>query len=177
MNYKKKISFSGFLGRLSEVFAINSTAAILLMMVISLIGFHFRILRFSLTGVTEGIEFFVLIGIFLGFPLVEHRKKHIKMELLTPIFPFWLKIAVSAFSNFLAFVFFTAIFYGGLLSTIEAYIMGEYEVGLEIVPLWVVRAFIPLGSLLVILVSVANLVQDIAIMIKKEGVDHSKVKD
>jgi TRAP-type C4-dicarboxylate transport system permease small subunit len=175
MEHNKKISFDGFLGRLSEALGLTSTATILFMMIISSTGFYFRTLRLSLSGVTEGIEFILLIGIFLGFPLVEHRRKHIKMELLTPIFPVWLKNATSLLNNFLALVFFSALMYGGTLSTITAYTTGEYEVGLQSVPLWVVRAFIPIGSFAVILASIANFVQDIRSIKKKDGERLSKI--
>ena len=168
MNNNKGTSSNGVLGGLSKGLALASTATILLMMVIIAVGFTFRALRLSFSGVNEGTEFLVLIGIFLGFAFVQHKKTHIKMDLLTSFFPVWLKVFVSLLGNLMALIFFSAILYGGLISVFESYQIGEYEVGLRSVPVWLVRTFIPIGSLAVILVSLGDLFQIVTDIIQKD---------
>ncbi len=133
-----------------------------------LVGFFFRAWRLSLSGVTEATEFLVLIGVFLGFSYVQHRDTHIKAELFTPIFPHWLRQVVGILSTLLALFFFAAILHGGIISFAESYAVGEYEVGLRSVPVWIVRAFVPIGSLAVVLVCVGDLINKITTLIKKE---------
>jgi TRAP-type C4-dicarboxylate transport system permease small subunit len=164
----KKTSRDGVLGSLSRVFALASTGTILLMMLTILVGFFFRALRWSLSGVTEATEFLVLIGVFLGFAYVQHKDTHIKAELFTPIFPRWLRQVVGILSTLLALLFFAAILHGGIISLAESYAVGEYEVGLRSVPVWIVRAFIPIGSIAVVLVCIGDLINRITILIKKK---------
>lgn len=132
------------------------------MLLVILIGYFCRALRISLSGVNEATEFLVLIGIFLGFAYVQYGKTHIKMELFTPFYPLWLKTAVGKLSSFMALLFFSAIMYGGIIMVCESYATGEYEVGLRGVPMWIVRAFIPIGSFAVVLVSIGELFPGIA---------------
>ena len=172
-NYKKT-SRDGVLGSLPRVFALASTGTILLMMLTILVGFFFRAWRLSLSGVTEATEFLVLIGVFLGFSYVQHRDTHIKAELFTPIFPFWLRHAVGILSTLLALLFFAAVLYGGIISFAESYAVGEYEVGLRSVPVWLVRAFIPIGSIAVVLVCIGDLIKRITTLIKKEKADRDQ---
>lgn len=162
MKGTKGKSVDGLLGSLSRAFALASTATILLMAIIVLIGFSFRALRLSLSGVNEATEFLVLIGIFLGFAYVQHRDTHIKAEIFTPMFPLWLRRTVGILSTFSALLFFAAMLYGGIISTLESYSVGEYEVGLRSVPVWAVRAFIPIGSIAVVLVSIGELMKGTA---------------
>lgn len=162
MKYNKGRSLDGWLGGLSRAFALASTATILLMAIIILIGFSFRALRLSLSGVNEATEFLVLIGVFLGFAYVQYADTHIKAEIFTPLFPLWLRQAVGILNPFLALLIFSAMLYGGTISVLESYSVGEYEVGLRSVPVWAVRAFIPIGSLAVILISIGELLKRIA---------------
>jgi TRAP-type C4-dicarboxylate transport system permease small subunit len=157
------------LGRLSEVFAVASTGTILLMLLVILVGFFFRAWRLSLSGVTEATEFLVLIGVFLGFAYVQHRDTHIKAELFTPVFPPWLRQAVDILGNLLALLFFAAMLHGGIISVLESYSVGEYEIGLRSVPVWMVRAFIPIGSLAVILVCMAKIIKLSIFFIKRDA--------
>jgi TRAP-type C4-dicarboxylate transport system permease small subunit len=168
MKNTKKTPADGVLGSLSRAFALASTGTILLMLLTILAGFFFRAWRLSLSGVTEATEFLVLIGVFLGFAYVQHRDTHIKAELFTPIFPLWLRRAVGILSTLLALLFFSAMLYGGIISFAESYTVGEYEVGLRSVPVWMVRAFIPIGSFAVVLVCIGQLINGITILIKKE---------
>jgi len=168
MKNTKGTSVDGLLGSLSRAFALASTATILLMSITILIGFSFRALRLSLSGVTEATEFLVLIGIFLGFAYVQHRDTHIKAELFTHMFPLWLRRAVGILSTFSALLFFSALLYGGTISALESYYVGEYEVGLRSVPVWAVRAFIPIGSIAVILVSIGELIKGMATLIHRD---------
>jgi TRAP-type C4-dicarboxylate transport system permease small subunit len=168
MKRNKGNSIDGLLGGLSRAFALASTATILLMSIIILIGFSFRALRLSLSGVNEATEFLVLIGIFLGFAYVQHRDTHIKAEIFTPMFPLWLRRAVGILSTLSALLFFSAMLYGGTISALESYYVGEYEVGLRSVPVWAVRAFIPIGSIAVILVSIGEMIKGMATPIHKD---------
>lgn len=158
---------SGFLGKMARTFALLSTSTILLMLLVILIGYFGRALRFSISGVTEATEFLVLIGVFLGFTYVQYRNTHIKMELLSPSFPPWLRAVVGKLSSLLALVFFSAIMYGGIIMVAESYTVGEYEVGLRSVPMWAVRIFVPIGSFGVILVAIADLFNGIGSPTKK----------
>ena len=168
MKNTNKTSVDGVLGSLSRALALASTGTILLMLITILVGFFFRAWRLSLSGVTEATEFLILIGVFLGFAYVQHRDTHIKAELFTPVFPLWLRRAVGILSAFLALLFFSAILYGGIISVAESYLVGEYEVGLRSVPVWVVRAFIPIGSFAVVLMCIGQLINGITILIKKD---------
>ena len=168
MKITKKTPSDGVLSSLSRAFALASTGTILLMLLTILVGFFFRAWRLSLSGVTEATEFLVLIGVFLGFAYVQHRDTHIKAELFTPIFPLWLRQAVGILSTLLALLFFAAMLHGGIISVAESYSVGEYEVGLRSVPVWVVRAFVPIGSFAVVLVCLGDLIKRITILIKKE---------
>jgi len=146
---------------MSRGLALASTSTILLMLIVILIGFCCRALRLSFSGVIEATEFLVLIGIFLGFSYVQYRNTHIRMELLTPIFTSWLRGAVNKLSSLMALLFFSAVMYCGVIMVLESYETGEYEIGLQSIPVWVVRAFIPLGSFAVILVSMGDLIKGI----------------
>jgi TRAP-type C4-dicarboxylate transport system permease small subunit len=168
MKNTKKTPADGVLGSLARAFALASTGTILLMLLTILVGFFFRAWRLSLSGVTEATEFLVLIGVFLGFAYVQHRDTHIKAELFTPIFPLWLRRAVGILSTLLALLFFAAVLYGGIISVAESYTVGEYEVGLRSVHVWIVRAFVPIGSIAVVLVCIGDLIKKITILIKKE---------
>jgi len=168
MKNTSRTSVDGVLGSLSRAFALASTGTILVMLITIVVGFFFRALRLSLSGVTEATEFLVLIGVFLGFVYVQHRDTHIKAELFTPIFPLWLRRAVGILSSLLALLFFSAMLYGGIISVAESYLVGEYEVGLRSVPVWMVRAFVPIGSFAVILVSIGELIKAIAPPINKD---------
>lgn len=168
MKMTKKTTPDGVLGSLSRAFALASTGTILLMLLTILVGFFFRAWRLSLSGVTEATEFLVLIGVFLGFAYVQHRDTHIKAELFTSLFPLWLSRAVGVLSTLLALIFFAAMLHGGIISVAESYAVGEYEVGLRSVPVWVVRAFIPIGSLAVVLVCIGDLLKGIADFIHKD---------
>ena len=168
MKNTKKTSGGGVLGSLSRAFALASTGTILLMMLTILVGFFFRAWRLSLSGVTEATEFLVLIGVFLGFAYVQHEDTHIKAELFTPIFPVWLKQVVGILGTLLALFFFAAMLHGGIISLAESYAVGEYEVGLRSVPVWIVRAFIPIGSIAVVLVCIGDLIKRITVLIKKD---------
>ena len=168
MKNTKKTPADGLLGSLSRAFALASTGTILLMLLTILVGFFFRAWRLSLSGVTEATEFLVLIGVFLGFAYVQHRDTHIKAELFTPIFPPWLSRAVGILSTLLALLFFAAMLHGGIISVAESYAVGEYEVGLRSVPVWAVRAFIPIGCFAVILVCIGDLLKRIADFIHKD---------
>lgn len=168
MKITQKTPPDGVLGSLSRAFALASTGTILLMLLTILVGFFFRAWRLSLSGVTEATEFLVLIGVFLGFAYVQHRDTHIKAELFTPIFPLWLSRAVGALSTVLALFFFAAMLYGGIISVAESYAVGEYEVGLRRVPVWAVRAFIPIGSFAVVLVCIGDLLRRIADFIHED---------
>jgi len=168
MKNTKRTSLDGLLGGLSRAFAIASTATILLMAVIILIGFSFRALRLSLSGVNEATEFLVLIGVFLGFAYVQYRDTHIKAEIFTPIFPLWLRRAVGILSTLSALLIFSAMLYGGTISALESYSVGEYEVGLRSVPVWAVRAFIPIGSIAVVLVTIGELIKGMTTPIQKD---------
>jgi TRAP-type C4-dicarboxylate transport system permease small subunit len=168
MKNAKKTTTDGVLGSLSRAFALASTGTILLMMLTILVGFFFRAWRLSLSGVTEATEFLVLIGVFLGFAYVQQKDTHIKAELFTPIFPLWLKQTVGILSTLLALLFFAAMLYGGIISVAESYAVGEYEVGLRSVPVWMVRAFIPIGSFAAVLVCIGDLLKRITILIKKK---------
>lgn len=161
-------SVGGWLGSLSRAFALASTGTILVMLITILVGFFFRVWRLSLSGVTEATEFLVLIGVFLGFAYVQHKDTHIKAELFTPIFPLWLRRTVGILSTLLALLFFLAMLHGGIISVAESYSVGEYEVGLRSVPVWAVRAFIPIGSIAVILVSIGELIKGMATPINKD---------
>ena len=90
------------------------------------------------------------------------------MELLTPIFPPWLRSTVHYLSSLMALFFFSAIMYGGVLMVLESYAVGEYEVGLRSIPMWTVRIFIPIGSFAVILVSLGDLIKGIANFVHKD---------
>lgn len=168
MKNTSRTSVDGVLGSLSRAFALASTGTILVMLITIVVGFFFRALRLSLSGVTEATEFLVLIGVFLGFAYVQHRDTHIKAELFTPIFPLWLRRAVGILSTLLALLFFSAMLYGGIISVAESYLVGEYEVGLRSVPVWMVRAFVPIGSFAVILVSIGELIKGMTTPINKD---------
>ena len=58
--------------------------------------------------------------------------------------------------------------YGGVISVAESYLVGEYEVGLRSVPVWIVRAFIPIGSFAVVLMCIGQLINKITTLIKKD---------
>jgi len=158
---------NGFLAKMARVFALLSTTTVLLMLLVILVGYFGRALRFSISGVTEATEFLVLIGIFLGFMYVQYRNTHIKMELFSPSFPPWLRAAVGKLSSLLALVFFSAIMYGGIIMVEESYAVGEYEVGLRSVPMWIVRLFIPIGSFGVILVAMGDLLTGIVNCVRR----------
>lgn len=168
MKGTKGTSVDHLLGSLSRAFALASTSTILLMAIIILVGFSFRALRLSLSGVNEATEFLVLIGVFLGFAYVQYRDTHIKAEIFTPIFPLWLRRTVGILSTFSALLIFSAMLYGGIISALESYSVGEYEVGLRSVPVWAVRAFIPIGSIAVILVSIGELIKGITTLFHKD---------
>lgn len=168
MKNTKETPGGGVLGSLSRAFALASTGTILLMLLTILVGFFFRAWRLSLSGVTEATEFLVLIGVFLGFAYVQHRDTHIKAELFTPIFPVCLRHVVGILSTILALLLFAAMLYGGIISVVESYSVGEYEVGLRSVPVWMVRAFVPIGSFAVVLVCIGDLIKRIVILIKRE---------
>jgi len=172
MKDKKRLSLNEFLGSMSRTLALASTSTILLMLVVILIGFCYRAFRVSFSGVIEATEFLVLIGIFLGFSYVQYRDTHIRMELLTPLFPPWLKGVVNKLSSLMALLFFSAIMYCGVLMVLESYKTGEYEIGLQSIPVWVVRAFIPIGSFAVILVSLGDLIEGIHTIIDNRS--HNK---
>lgn len=167
MKDSKRAEKNALLGKMARAFALLSTSTILLMLMVILVGYFGRALRFSISGVTEATEFLVLIGVFLGFTYVQYRNTHIKMELLSPSFPPWLRAAVGKLSSLLALVFFSAIMYGGIIMVGESFTVGEYEVGLRSVPMWVVRMFVPIGSFGVILVAIADLFSGIGSSSKK----------
>jgi TRAP-type C4-dicarboxylate transport system permease small subunit len=169
MENKREPESRSFVGSLARTLALLSTFTILVMLAVIVIGFFCRALRISLSGVNEATEFLVLIGIFLGFSYVQYRNTHIKMELLTPYFPMWLRSAVGTLSSLMAFGFFSVIMFGGIISGWESYSVGEYEVGLRSVPMWIVRSFIPIGSFAVILVSLADLLARITNLLRKAG--------
>jgi TRAP-type C4-dicarboxylate transport system permease small subunit len=164
MKGTKGNSIDDLLGSLSRAFALASTATILLMAIIILVGFSFRALRLSLSGVNEATEFLVLIG----FAYVQYADTHIKAEIFTPMFPLWLRRAVGILSTLSALLIFSAMLYGGIISVLESYSVGEYEVGLRSVPVWAVRAFIPIGSIAVILVSIGELIKGMTAPIQKD---------
>ena len=175
MKNTKKTPKGGVLGSLSRVFALASTGTILFMLLTILVGFFFRAWRWSLSGVTEATEFLVLMGVFLGFSYVQLKDTHIKAELLTPLFPPWLRQTVGILSTLLALLFFASMLYGGMISVVESYAVGEYEVGLRSVPVWMVRAFVPIGSLAVVMVCIGDLIKKITILVKKGTGDSSRM--
>ncbi len=141
--------------------AVFSTAALLIILAVILIGVFFRVMRLPIGGVIETSEFLIVISIFLGFAYVQHQRSHIKVEVLMSKYPPLLQGLLPILTNVMTLLFFSAIMYGGIKMTLKSYAVGEYEVGMRAIPVWIVRAFVPLGSLAVILVSAVDLVRDV----------------
>ena len=142
--------------------ALISTAALLVILVVILIGVFFRAMRLPIGGIIEINQFLIVISIFLGFAYLQYQNSHIKVEVLMPWYPPFLKGILPILTNVLAFLFFSAIMYGGIRMGIKSYLVGEYEFGIRAIPVWIIRAFVPLGSLAVLIVVVADLTRDIA---------------
>ena len=147
--------------------ALASTAAILLILVAIAVGALYRALHLSISGITEITEFLILIAMFLGFAYVGHTKSHIKVELIVHRFPPRLQNLAAILSSVMILFFFLAIMYGGIKMDIHSYLVGEYKVAIPGIPVWIIRAFIPIGSLAAILVAAVDLVKEIADFIYK----------
>jgi TRAP-type C4-dicarboxylate transport system permease small subunit len=141
--------------------ALFSTAALLIILVAILIGVFFRVMRLPIGGVIETSQFLIVISIFLGLAYVQHKKSHIKVEVFMSRYPPLLQGLLPILTNVLTLLFFLAIMYGGIKMSLQSYLVGEYEVGMREIPVWIVRAFIPIGSLAVIVVSTVDLIRDI----------------
>ena len=146
--------------------ALLSTAALLVILVVILIGVFFRVMRLPIGGIIEINQFLIVISIFLGFAYLQHQNSHIKVEVLMSWYPPFMQRILPILTNVLAFLFFSAIMYGGIIMGIKSYLVGEYEFGLRAVPVWIIRAFVPLGSLAALIVVVVDLIRDIAHLIK-----------
>lgn len=127
---------------------------LLMMLVITADVIARRIFGQSLSwvyGLTE--SFLMVIVVFLGIAYTHYKDDHIRFKLIIDIIPkTGLKI-ITAISHLFTMLFFVLIAYQGLLQTLHAWEKDISTGGIVSLPLYLSYIWVPLGSILVIIIS------------------------
>ena len=112
-------------------------------------------------GVIEISGFMLVLVVFLGIAYVQLRKGHIRVDFLISRFPPRLRSLHFMLTSIIILTIFSLIGYFGARMTMQSYQVGEYEITISFLPVWVIRMFVPIGAFLINLIVVSELVQEI----------------
>lgn len=102
-------------------------------------------------GATEFIATMMVVAIFLGVPLAQQRRGHIQVDLVTNRLPSPLRRASAILAHVLAAAMYGGIAWFGWKTTAHAWSVGEFAAGSFNMPLWPARAALALGSSVMVL--------------------------
>ncbi|MFC1931597.1 TRAP transporter small permease [Chloroflexota bacterium] len=100
-------------------------------------------------GVYEGVQLMLVAIIYLGLSRSQAYKTHITVEALVNQFPVKWRSRIEMASLFLCLATFVAITYVTGRAALFALVTNDTSMGLIRFPLWPSKAFVPLGSALI----------------------------
>ncbi len=102
-------------------------------------------------GASELIATMMVIAVFLGVPLAQQRRGHIRVELFTQRLPLPLRKACALLASLLTAAMFAGIAWFGWKTAAHAWTVGEFAAGSFNLPLWPSRVALALGASVMVL--------------------------
>lgn len=110
------------------------------------------LLRYALnrpiTGTLEGVELLLVFAVFLGLARTQAERGHIAVGILTERLSGRPRAALEALTALLGLLLFGAVTWATGAMALRSWRMGEYSAGLIAFPIYPSRALVTLGSLL-----------------------------
>ena len=112
-------------------------------------------------GTVEASGLLLVVTFYLGIAYLHLTNRNIKLDLLQSRYSAWQKSLLSMLTSIIILILFLLIGYFGATMTITSYQRKEFVFTLPYIPLWTIRLMVPIGSLMLALVAVKDLVQQI----------------
>ncbi|MBI2525814.1 MAG: TRAP transporter small permease [Candidatus Rokubacteria bacterium] len=132
------------------------------------------ILRYALnrplTGTLEGVELLLVFAVFLGLARTQAERGHIAVGILTERLEGRPRAALEALTALLGLILFAAMSWATGAMALRSWRMGEYSAGLIALPMYPSRALVVLGSVLLSLQLLLELVRAVGALV--EGTQH-----
>ncbi len=112
-----------------------------------------------LTGTLEGVELLLVFAVFLGLARTQAERGHIAVGIVTERLSGRPRAALEALTALLGLALFAAVTWATGAMALRSWRMGEYSAGLIAFPIYPSRALVALGSLLLALQLLLELVR------------------
>jgi len=123
---------------------------------IDLLGFNSR----PVPGASEFIATMMVVAVFLGVPLAQQRRGHIQVDLVTQRLAVPLRRLCGVLSHGLSAAMFAGIAWFGWKTAAHAWMVGEFAAGSFNLPLWPARMALAVGSSVMVLQCLLDLLGD-----------------
>ena len=164
---KSKYTITSLVERLVTYMGLGSSGIVMVILFFIVIEVASRaILNMPIMGVVEISGFLLVLVVFLGIAYVQLRKGHIRVDFLISKFPPRLQSLHFILTSIIILIIFSLIGYYGAKMTIQSYLVGEYEMTIPFLRVWVIRMFVPIGASLVDLLVASELVQEMRKLIR-----------
>jgi TRAP-type mannitol/chloroaromatic compound transport system permease small subunit len=128
------------------------------------------ILRYALnrplTGTLEGVELLLVFAVFLGLARTQAERGHIAVGILTERLEGRARAALEALTAFLGLILFAAMSWATGAMALRSWRMGEYSAGLIALPIYPSRILVVLGSVLLSLQLLLELVRAVGALVE-----------
>jgi|SRR5699024_8303370 len=111
-------------------------------------------------------SFLMVVVIFLGIAYTHYQEDHIRFELIIEKVPNFLNTIINIISHLLMLLLFTLIGYQGYLETVYNWTNNISTGGVLSLPLYLSVMWIPVGSLLIIIISGIKVLENIINLFK-----------
>lgn len=122
------------------------------------IGYRYVTNR-SIPGIIEYSEVALVAIAYLAFPYAERQLAHIRVDSITGLLPWRVRVAVITIAYALVIVVIGYFAWVSGEEALHSWRIGEYRLGTVQVPIWPARVVIPISFLLVALQLTATLVR------------------
>ena len=159
---KKRHPITSLIERLVTYMGLGSSGIVMVILFFIVIEVASRaILNMPIMGVVEISGFLLVLVVFLGIAYVQLRKGHIRVDFLISRLSPRLASLHFMLTSIIILIIFSLIGYYGAKMTMQSYLVGEYEMTIPFLRVWVIRMFVPIGAFLVDLLVISELVQEI----------------
>lgn len=146
-----------------NTFSRIATGIIMLMMFLTTADVAGRYLFNSPVIGAYEISSMMLVGVvFLGLAYVQSKKGHVKVEAATFWMPKRVQIALDIFGGLVGLVIMGLLTWRSGIVFWEAWVLQDYSMGLIHIPLWPGKLMVPLGTGLLCLRLVSDIVESCA---------------
>jgi len=154
--------YSKIVSRLSKFWMYISSAALLIMMLSTVLDGSLRYLfNLPIAGVIELNEVLIVVIIFLGLSWTQIKGGHVSVELFIKRLPRKHQEIVMVMTLSLALVIFAALTFESSLAAYDAWASGDFRQGAVRFALWPGKATVALGTLTLCLQLIADILKGI----------------